>query len=430
MSSFAENRTGQSRLALNLPWLGLGLTALLSLTPLLVEPLLSDRPLQLGFVAPYASAWAAWSSQFAVVLAMLLVLGLCVWASRATEPWVVLVCAVAAGLMTAWHWIDLDGKPLPAKWQVAMYLDILNHRASAPHQFRPLPYGFTRLLEWVTGNWYFSFVAYRWFFNFWFLWAWYRFARLWHSPKRSLVTLGLLVLLYPLSIRYYLGQLTDPLSHALFVLALLFIVEDRWLLLAVSLALGVLAKETVVLMVPAYWACWWRNGWTAFLRTAIIGVVCVGAFLAARLPFGWWPGYENINGTTCLMLWDNLGIGRQTYGHCMPLHIHYAHPAVFILIFLPFIAAGWRRLDVRLKALCLTLTPLLLLSSLLFSWIFESRNYIPLVPLLATSALLFFGRTGAQGREPAGFWRFARSRSLGQSNVKQGEPPVYSRGAK
>ena len=390
MSNVFENHRGQSRLAYHLPLLGLTLAAVFSLFPILVEPMLSERPLHLGLFPLYASTWAAWGSKIAVVLAMFFTLGLCAWMCRTVEPTVVAVmqfCFVLAGLMTAWHWIWLDVHTSLAKWQLATYLGILNHSGEAPHQFRPLPYGFTRSLEWITHNWFFSFVAYRWFFN-----AFQKSAsngtHLWHSPERSLLTLNPLILLYPLSIWYYFGQLTDPLSHALFVLALIFAVEDRWLLLAISLGLGVLAKETVIIMVPAYWACWWRKGWPAFAKTAGLGVVCVAAFLAARLPYGWRPVYESINGAETLMLWENLGIGEQQYDHLAPTYANYLHPALFILIFLPFIAVGWRRLDGRLKALCLTLAPLLFLSSLLFGWLYESRNYMPLAPLLATSALL------------------------------------------
>ena len=46
----------------------------------------------------------------------------------------------------------------------------------------------------------------------------------------------MLLAFYPLSVWYYQGQLTDPLSHALFVLSLIYVVQDRWLALAASLA--------------------------------------------------------------------------------------------------------------------------------------------------------------------------------------------------
>ena len=58
----------------------------------------------------------------------------------------------------------------------------MNHQPQndlrAPHQFRPLPYGFTRSLELVTGDWHFACLAYRWFFLYWFVWGFYRFVRL------------------------------------------------------------------------------------------------------------------------------------------------------------------------------------------------------------------------------------------------------------
>src|SRR5262249_37035884 len=151
------------------------------------------------------------------------------------------------------------------------------------------------------GDWLFACLAYRWFFTYWFLWACYRLARLFHPPGRALGTLAPVLLLYPLSILFYWGQLTDPLSHALFVLALVYVIQDRLIPLAAVLALGVLAKETVVLVVPAYWACYWRRGWPALFRSAFLGMACVAAYLAARLPLGWRLGYGNINGTEGLM---------------------------------------------------------------------------------------------------------------------------------
>ena len=46
-----------------------------------------------------------------------------------------------------------------------------------------------------------------------------------------------------------------------------------------------------------------------------------------------------------------------------------------------------RRVEPRLRTACVTLTPLLLLSNVCFGWMYESRNYMPLVPLLAVAAL-------------------------------------------
>ena len=60
---------------------------------------------------------------------------------------------------------------------------------------------------------------------------------------------------------------------------------------------------------------------------------------------------------------------------------------MFIGLFLVPVLWRWRAVDRRLRSLCVTVPPLVLLSSLQFSWLHESRNYLPLVPLLAAAAL-------------------------------------------
>jgi hypothetical protein len=87
------------------------------------------------------------------------------------------------------------------------------------------------------------------------------------------------------------------------------------------------------------------------------------------------------------MLTTNLGIGPPLYVGAVPVWENYAHPLLFVGPFLLPLAWRWRRIDTRLRMACVTLTPLLLLSNLCFGWMYESRNYVPLVPLLATAAL-------------------------------------------
>jgi hypothetical protein len=376
------------QLRAGLPWLGLLVVAALSVAPLLLE-----RP-EVTPVEAYSSPVFVWASKAVVVAALFAAIRVATWAASADDSWAVWVelpLAVLAGLLVAWHWywVDSNAEHVPPTWQWDMYFDILNHRRDAPHQFRALPYGFARTLEHVTGDWTFSCVAYRWFFSWWFVWGCYRFARLWFSGPLSLLTLLPVAALYPLSVLYYWGQLTDPLSHALFVFACIWVVRDRTALLVASLFLGVLAKETVILMVPAYWACYWRGGVRPLLKTAALGAACVAAFLAARLPFGWGPGYGQINGTQALMVLDNLGFPPpdRPYQPAAPIFMNYLHPALFVLPFVPFIVWGWRQIDARLKALLLVLVPLVLLSNLCFGWMYESRNYVPLLPLLGTAAL-------------------------------------------
>jgi hypothetical protein len=194
-----------------------------------------------------------------------------------------------------------------------------------------------------------------------------------------------LLVLYPLSIWYYYGQLTDPASHALYSLGLIYVVQNRWVALALALALGVLAKETAVLLVAGYYLCYWRQGIRALAISAALIVSCVAAFLAARLPIGWSIDFNSINSTTGLMIGTNLGFGRQIFtGGLAPVSQNYIQPLVFFAAFVPWIVAYWRTADRSLKALFLTQVPLVLLSSLCFSWLYESRNYIPLLPILTS----------------------------------------------
>jgi hypothetical protein len=288
--------------------------------------------------------------------------------------------------MTLLHWLEVDSHALARDWQWNSYEKILNHEYEPPHNYRPLPYGMTRLIERLTHDWTFACVSYRWYFTFWFVWASYRLARRYLNPNRALLTLVPLLLLYPLSVLRYLGQLTDPVNHTLFVLAFLYLLEDRSLALAAALVLGIVAKETVAIVAPAYLACYWRRGWRTWLITAGLGIACLSAFLATRLPLGWrWGGYENINGAG-LMIGPNLGIGPTEY-EAPPVWENYVHVFLFVGVFLPFIVWRWRSLDPHLRALFLVVTPLLLISNVCFGWLYESRNYMPLVPLLTTMAV-------------------------------------------
>jgi len=426
---------------LRLAVISIVVVVLLSLGPLILEPLWHARPLQLDFFPPYAAAWLAWSTKAAVTLAMALCVWL-YWRNHRGLTWrhMAFCLAVAAG-MTAMHWFQVDRNPKALAWQTMVYTAVLNHQDVAPHNLRPLPYGFVRLLEGITGDWTFSCVAYRCFFSLWFVCAAYQFARLWISPRMSYIVVAILGVLYHYSIKTYLGQLTDPMSHWLFVLALTWAVEDRWLPLAVALAAGVLAKETAMLIVPGYCVCTWRRrkgdspifsgaryaseypkfaakigtvpGWPALGRTAALGVVCLAAFLSVRLPYGWGLHYQKINGTPRSMLWLNLQV----------LDVSYRHLVRFFLIFIPFIVYGWRSLDGRLKALCLTVVPLVLASNFWFGWIHESRNYMPLVPILAAAALNIL--RPAAGSALAGGGKFL-ARATPQSTSLG--PPVFAAG--
>jgi hypothetical protein len=343
------------------------------------------RPL--GLVAPPDSVVADLASKVVVILAMLAAIA---WQAQADwrrdggPALITPLLLIAAGLMTAYHFVTVDRLDLSGL--AGHYLDVHNNAIDPPHPYRWLPYGFIRSLERITGDWLFAWLAYRWFFSYWFLWACYRFGRLIHRPPAALMVALLPLLFYPFSIQYYHGQPTDPISHFLFVLALVYVREDHWLALAATLALGVIAKETAILAVPADLAGYWRRGLRPWVRAAGLAAVGMGVFLAVRLALGWRPG-TSINGVQGLMIGTNLGIGEPLATTIVPLVENYLQPALFVVPFLPFIAWNWRRSDPRLRALFLVLTPLMLFANLCYGWMYESRNYMPLLPVLATLAI-------------------------------------------
>ncbi|HZV08034.1 MAG TPA: glycosyltransferase family 39 protein [Gemmataceae bacterium] len=378
-----------------LTWFGLAIVGVLSVAPFFLDP----HPTKL---APPQHFPLGWITKGSVLLCMLLTIGLRAWADRDEERRPILLNGgflLLAVALTAYHWFEVDRGWFDVKegrktvryyhvnWQRALYAAVLNHRPEShgenwvPHIYRPAPYGFVRSLELYTGDWRFACLVYRGFFTYWFVWCTYRFIRRFHRPKEALAGLGVYAILYPFSVLYYMGQLTDPMSHALFALALLCLIEDRWRLLGVSLALGILAKETAIVLVPAYAACWRGRGPRTYLRTGVLGLIGVAAFLAVRLPFGWTGASDSINGSK-IMVAQNLGFGDASFGTSAPLYQNYLQPILFIGLFLPIIWKHWRDLDSRLKALFLTLVPLVFLSSLAFSWLYESRNYVPLLPVL------------------------------------------------
>lgn len=357
--------------------------ALFLLAAVSLVPFLGSAP---GWIPPFESPLAQWLVKALVVSGLF---GLTFVAVGSQWQQLGLLWLLAP-LLAAWHWHWIDRYAILEEWQRRVYLDTVPTTQeglglSIPHCYRPLPFGFVRALELLTGDWTFSCVAYRTFFTWWFLWAWARFAGQFLSPKRAILSVLPILIYYPASTLHYYGQLTDPLSHFLFALALCYLVQDRYWLLLLATALGILAKETAVLIVPAYFFCNWRNG-SAWLKAALLGLTCIGVFAAARLPWGWRPG-ASLTDVQGLMLGANLGIGKQAAWSTVPLWARYLHWTGFTIPFLLVITYSRWRMAPRLRILVLVLTPLILGCNLCFGWAYESRNYVPLLPVLSTAAL-------------------------------------------
>ena len=85
--------------------------------------------------------------------------------------------------------------------------------------------------------------------------------------------------------------------------------------------------------------------------------------------------YSDISGVTLAHVADNW----QTDTWKVPF-------LLTALSLVPFLAVGWRTTPRALKRMALFLLPVLFFSSLFFSWLDESRDYMPAVFVLAVIA--------------------------------------------
>jgi hypothetical protein len=87
------------------------------------------------------------------------------------------------------------------------------------------------------------------------------------------------------------------------------------------------------------------------------------------------------------MIWRNLQVRMDWVGQRARGIESYLLPLLFVGTFVPGIIRNWPRADRRLRALAVSITPLVVVSSLCFSWLREARNYMPLIPLLGSAAI-------------------------------------------
>ncbi len=203
----------------------------------------------------------------------------------------------------------------------------------------------------------------------------YRWGRLFTSYLGALLAMVLVAVIYPVSFVAYAGQLTDPLSHLSFLLAFIFLETEEFPLFLSALLIGSLAKETVLGLLGFYVLFCRKDKGYAWKTPALV-VACLGAYFAVRsFVLHGVMQYQQVSGVNVQFILTNL---RQ---RTWPPHL-----MVTGLVFLPFLYLAWKQTPLLLKRLTFYLLPLLVLSSMVFSWLNEARNYMPLVFVLAVVA--------------------------------------------
>jgi hypothetical protein len=301
---------------------------------------------------------------------------------------------LVALLLTDLHYYTVDLVHL--SWQVNQFNGILLHTYGAPDQYRFLPQGLLWWLSLGNGDFVYSYLTYRFFFTFLVCQAIYTFARLYLAPRDALIVVLLYAAFYPLSTRYYYGNLLDPMSHAVMLAALTCCRRRQFWQWFWLFVLGMFIKETMLLIIPCYYlmnneTLRWRD--FRFLgRLALLAVTGLGVFLACRIPFHFHYDFNTLNGTSEWMVYSNLGLARGQAWSPVSVFQRHLHPILFIFMWLPLIV--WRRemLPHPLFRTALYLAASFYLVNLCFGWNYESRNFVPVLIFLLVCTLMIVNR--------------------------------------
>ena len=248
---------------------------------------------------------------------------------------------------------------------------------AAPHSYRFLPNALVLWLQVAGVRFDAARDIYRLLCMLVLYYALYRFARLYTTELGSVIALLLVAAVYPLTFELYIGQLTDPLSHLSFVLGFIFLETDSFVLLLTTVLLGSLAKETILSLCAFY--AFFRRGAPArrhAVRALALCALGIGLYAGVRaLVLHHSLAYGEISGTGVSHLVENWRDSEWR-------ELFFVTGGAYI----PFLIAAWRTTARLLKGLAVFLLPVLFLSSLLFGWLSETRNWMPLVFVLAAVA--------------------------------------------
>jgi hypothetical protein len=313
-----------------------------------------------------------------------------------------------AALLTDMHLYSRDIKNMD--WQMAQYQGILLHHYQPPDQYRFLPQGTLWWMLLCNGDFFFSYLTYRFFFTFLVCQSSYMFARLYLAPRDAVIVVLFYAAFFPLSTRFYYGNLLDPMSHTVMLAALACCQRRQFWQVFWLFALGMFIKETMLLIVPCYYL---MNPETfslrdsrALLRLALFAATGLGLFLACRIPFDFSYDLGTLNRTPGLMVYSNLGLAGAKAQSGVPIFQRHLHPILFIFMWLPLIV--WRRklLPPGLFRTSLYLAAAFYLTNLCFGWNYESRNFVPVLIFLLVCNVVIINRLiaatppGAGAAEP------------------------------
>lgn len=287
----------------------------------------------------------------------------------------VVVTAVLLGIgngMLHWQSVDRSWRD----YQVDEHVRIIAGNFYAPDQYRILTYALAEGLVRLGLPIHSAHEVWRVIFTSLSLIVFYRFARGWFPPMLSLLGMFMLAAAIPLTYVYYMMQVSDPLNMLIFFLAFWAIREqrDRWLVPLVGL--GILNRETPLVIPVFYAAVRWGQPWRRWLPiAAITAIIAITIYAGIRLAYG--PKLVCCGGGPVEHLIVNLTDWRA-----------YLDSAAVLNIALWGGWLGWRRRPEFLRRTTL-LVPLFVVPHLMFGTVREARYYLPVLGLLIPMVLFY-----------------------------------------
>lgn len=291
-----------------------------------------------------------------------------------------------AMLLADLHYIFIDktGYYFPTvsnhRWQLTIHEAVmaLDPRV-IPHTYRFLPDSIVRFIEFFTGDYSYARSLYRNTFMFILLFSIYYYARIYYSHGKGLAAVLFYAVIYPVSIRFYAGQLTDPLSHLTFVLCFIFLELNMFICFSIVVLIGVLAKESILILV-IYFILFRRREKKYLLKTALL--ITAGAWITLAIRLWVVPSETLVNDV--FLIHDLKG---SVSGHLMRNFGKFDEWGRQILFtvgfFVPFLVLAWNSTEKSLRNLAVFLLVTLMLSNVFFGFLAETRNLIPAVIPLA-----------------------------------------------
>ncbi len=309
--------------------------------------------------------------------------------SDSLKHYVILYSLVALALLQAYlHYLFVDkqfymNNPfLNELWQFHHLRKVIELSPEViPHSYRFLPFGLISFISWLTDNFFFAKTFYRVFFYFCTLLTFFRLFRTWLDSNAALVATLIPVILFPVSIAFFAGQPTDPLSHFSFALTMLFLVQRRFPEFAMWCLAGLFAKESLLVM-PLCWLICARDiplRARAIQTGALLACAFIALFSVRLYVESGSFQYSAISGIGVDHILQNL---KTSY---WPLQILFQ-----IGLLLPFWWISRRSLPPDVHGMLFVLLPAITVSNLMFSWMHEARNFVPCTFLLALACVLAF----------------------------------------